>query len=114
MKACGSHLLLEKRVGAEIDHHRVKTPLEPAIRRRPVHAGSATRKAHSTAVELILEDFAAHLLQILASLFLLLTFWKQIDLRLSPEIFQTQLVARGIRPMQPIQEWLASPQSLFG
>jgi hypothetical protein len=58
MKACGSHLLLEKRMVAEI----------------------------------------------LASLFLVLTFWKQIDLWLSPEIFQTQLVARGIRPMQPIQE----------
>ena len=63
MKACGSHLLLEKRMVAEI----------------------------------------------LASLFLVLTFWKQIDLRLSPEIFQTQLVARWIRPMQPIQEWLARP-----
>ena len=61
MKACGSHLLLEKRMVAEI----------------------------------------------LASLFLVLTFWKQINLRLSPELFQAQLVARGIRPIHPIQEWLA-------
>ena len=53
MKACGSHLLLEKRMVAEI----------------------------------------------VASLFLVLTFWKQINLRLSPELFQAQLVARGIRPI---------------
>jgi hypothetical protein len=63
MKACGSHLLLEKRMVAEI----------------------------------------------LASLFLVLTFWKQIHLRLSLELFQAQLVARGIRPIHPIQEWLARP-----
>jgi len=63
MKACGSHLLLEKRMVAEI----------------------------------------------LASLFLVLTFWKQINLRLSPELFQAQLVARGIRPIYPIQEWLVRP-----
>src|SRR5712671_3302930 len=47
--------------------------------------------------------------EILASLFLVLTFWKQINLRLSPELFQAQLVARGIRPIHPIQEWLARP-----
>lgn len=48
MKPCGLHVLLEKRMVAEIDHYRVKTPLEPTIRRRPDHAGSATRKAHGT------------------------------------------------------------------
>jgi hypothetical protein len=30
MRPCGSDPLLERRMVAEIDHHRMKTPLEPA------------------------------------------------------------------------------------
>ena len=96
MKPCGSHLLSEKRIVAEIDHHRVKAPLEPAIEGIQVTPVRSCRRHAVPAVELLLEDFVAHLLEILASLFLVLTFWKQIDLRLSPEIFQTQLVARWV------------------
>lgn len=58
MKPCGSDLLLEKRIVAEIDH----------------------------------------LFHTLAGLFLVLTFRKQVDRRLSPEISQTQLGTRWIRP----------------
>ena len=78
--------MTEKRMVAEIDHHRVKTPLEPVIEGvqfTPVRP----RGRHTVpTVESLLEDFAAYFLQILASLFLVFTFWKQIDLRLSPEI----------------------------
>jgi hypothetical protein len=55
----------------------------------------------------LLEYLAADLCQAFANLSLVLTFRKQVDRRFSPEIFQIQLATRRIRPMQPIQKWLA-------
>ena len=59
------------------------------------------------AVELLLENLAAHLFQALAGLSFVPTFRKRVDRRFSPEIFQIQLAARRVRLMPPIQEWLA-------
>ncbi len=88
----------EPQDGAEIDHHRVKTPLEPAIEAVQIRR-LGTRNAHRITRRLALRNLAARLFPILAGLFLVLRFRKQIKRRLSPEIFQTQLVVRWIRPM---------------
>ena len=102
MNPCGSDLLLEKRIVAEIDHHRVQTPLEPAIEGIQVTPIRPRRRHTVPAAELLLENQAAHLFHIRPGFFLVRTFRKQIDGWLSPEIFQPQLVTRWIHPMQPI------------
>jgi hypothetical protein len=107
MKPRGSDLFLEQRIVAEIDHHRMKTPLEPAIEGVDVTPVRPRRRHTAPAVELFLENPAARLFQTLADLFLALTFRKQVNRWLSPEIFQTQLVTGWIHPTQPIQEWPA-------
>jgi len=103
----GSEFFSKQRIVAEIDYHRVKTPLEPAIEGVQVTPARPRRGHTVPAVQLLLKNLAAHLFQTLADLFLVLGFRKQVDRRFSPEIFQAQSATRGIRPMQPIQEWLA-------
>ena len=96
MKPCGSDLLLEQRIVAEIDHHRMKTPLEPVIEDVQVTPARPRRGNTVPAVKLLLENLAAHLFQALAGLSLPLTFRKQVDRRFSPDIFQIQLATRRI------------------
>ena len=76
MNPCSSDLLLEKRIVAAIDHHRVKTPLEPAIEGIQVTPVRPRRRHTVPAAELLLENLAAHLFQILAGFVLVLTFRK--------------------------------------
>ena len=103
----GSEFFSKQRIVAEIDYHRVKAPLEPAIEGVQVPPARPRRGHTVPAVQLLLKNLAAHLFQTLADLFLILGFRKQVDRRFSPEIFQAQSATRGIRPMQPIQKWLA-------
>ena len=77
---------------AQIDHHRMKTPVEPAIEGVQVPPARPRRRYTVPTVELLLENLAAHLFQTLAGLFLVLTFRKQVD--------------RRVVPMQPTREWL--------
>ena len=116
MKPCGSHVLLEKRIVAEIDHHRVKTPLEPAIEGVQVTPARPRRRHTVPAVELLLENLAAHLFQILAGLFLVLTFRKQIDQSaLAGDLpDSTRYSLDPPDAANPGMAGPASPRSLFG
>jgi len=91
---------------AKIDHHRVETPFEPAIEGVQIPPVRPGRRYTVSAVELFLENLAAHLFQTLVGLLLDLTFRKQVYRRFPLEIFQAQSAARRVVPMQPIQEWL--------
>ena len=86
----------------------MKTPLEPAIEGVEVTPVRPRRRHTAPAVELLLENLAAHLFQTRAGIFLVLTFRKQVHRRLSPEIFQISTrYSLASAAMQPIQEWLA-------
>ena len=84
-----SNLFVKQRRVAESDHQRVKTPLEPAIEGVQVTPARPQRGNPAPTSQLLLEDLAAHFLQAPAGLFRVLTFRKQVDRRLSPEIFRT-------------------------
>ncbi len=104
MKPSGSDLFLKQRIVAEIDHYRVKTPLEPAIEGFQVASLRPRRRHTVPAVELLLENLAGHAFEVFADHFWVLAFRKQIDRWLAPEILQNQVLARCICPRQPIQE----------
>ena len=95
----GSDLFLEQRIVAEIDHQRVTAPLEPAIEGVQVTPPRPGRGKAVPAIQLRLENLVAHFFEILADFFLVLTLRRQVDLRLTPEIFQTQATTRRICPV---------------
>jgi hypothetical protein len=115
MKQCGSDLLFEKRIVAEIGHHRVKTPLEPAIKRVQVPPVRPRGRHSVPAVELLLKNLPAQLFQILTGLSIVLTFRKQVDRWFSPQIVETQVRTRRINfcEASPGTAVRASPRSLF-
>jgi hypothetical protein len=104
-----SNLFVKQRRVAESDHQRVKTPLEPAIEGVQVTPARPQRGNPAPTSQLLLEDLAAHLFQLPAGLFLVLTFRKRADRRLPPEVCQTRAATRRICPVRPIQEWLSRP-----
>jgi hypothetical protein len=59
----------------EIDHHRVKAPLEPAIERVEITPVWPHSRHTVPPIQLLLEYLTAHLAQILARFFLVLTLW---------------------------------------
>ena len=64
---------MEKRIVAEIDDQRVKSPLEPVIEVVQITPGWPRRGNTVPAVELLFENLATDLFQTLANLFLIFT-----------------------------------------
>jgi hypothetical protein len=60
MEPRGPDLFLEQRIVAEIDHHRVKTVLDPAIEGVQVTPARPQRGNTVPAIQLLLENLAAH------------------------------------------------------
>jgi hypothetical protein len=58
----GSEFFSKQRIVGKIDHHRVKTPLEPAIEGVQVPPARPRRRHTVPAVELLLKNLVAHLL----------------------------------------------------
>lgn len=67
MEAYGLHLLLDKRIGGEIDCDGVRNPLEPAIEGVQVTPVRSRRWHTAGGGELLLEDVAAHLFEMLSA-----------------------------------------------
>src|SRR5215467_16386245 len=68
MQPCRSHLLLDSRKVGEIDHHRVKAPLEPAIECVQITPVWPRSRHTVPPIQLLLEYLTAHLLQVIGAL----------------------------------------------